>query len=86
MNAERWRHIADQFRAAELLESELDIDAFMFSPDTAVDWRWLLYPLLGTVAPTLQIEVRPGALVRIDRLAYLEAALVFPEIFRDPRD
>ncbi|MDZ7839868.1 MAG: diguanylate cyclase [Gammaproteobacteria bacterium] len=55
MNPERWQHIADGFRAAGLLDSDVDIDEFIFRPAESADWQWLLYMLLGTIAVTVVV-------------------------------
>lgn len=56
MNPARWQDIADEFRAAGLLEEEVDIDEFIFEPDQSADWRLLFYILLSTVAVTLLVS------------------------------
>lgn len=43
MNPERWQHIAEVFAATGLLEQQVDIEDFLFSPDQPRDWRWVLY-------------------------------------------
>lgn len=67
MNPDRWRHIADQFQAAGLMEDEVDIDEFMFEPDQSADWRLLLYILIPTIAVTLLITVTVVHLYSLNR-------------------
>ncbi len=67
MNPERWQHIADGFRAAGLLDSEVDIDEFIFRPTERADWRWLLYMLLGTIAVTLVVGATVVYLYSLNR-------------------
>jgi diguanylate cyclase (GGDEF)-like protein len=48
MNPERWTRIADAFRDAGLLESEVDLDRFLFRPPQRIDWTWV-YLVVGGV-------------------------------------
>lgn len=65
MNPTRWQQIAEEFAAAELLESKVDMDAFIFKPDEATDWRFLLHSFLATLALMLIIT---GVVVHLYRL------------------
>lgn len=67
MNPDRWRHIADQFQAAGLMEDEVDIDEFMFEPDQSADWRLLLYILIPTIAVTLLVTLTVVHLYSLNR-------------------
>lgn len=67
MNTTRWQHIEDEFHAAGLLESDVDIDDFMFQPDRFADWRWLMYTLLATVIVTLLISMAVVHLYSLNR-------------------
>jgi diguanylate cyclase (GGDEF)-like protein len=67
MSPERWRDIADRFRAAGLLESEVDIEAFIFAPEQRADWQWLLYALLAALVVTLLIALTVVRLYSLNR-------------------
>lgn len=55
MNPERWQHIANEFTAAGLMEKDVDIDSFLFSPEEIPDWKWLLNVLLISIAVIIVI-------------------------------
>lgn len=67
MNPARWRHIAGEFQNAGLLESEVDIDEFIFQPDQSADWKLLLYILLSTIAVTLLVTLTVVYLYSLNR-------------------
>lgn len=53
MNTARWDHIAEQFRAAGMLESKVYMERFLFREDKGADWRWFLFMILIVALITL---------------------------------
>lgn len=52
----RWRHIAEGFRAAGLIDGEVDYGAFLYLPGEGADVSWLYWSLGGGAAVLIAVS------------------------------